>query len=192
MIFGLPGPPASWCAVRGSPELRAYQSLPRHQDYFDVTRSSSIICTGIVEKEYESSESGGIGDRVEVQVHADSSLRIEEKKEKEDENAKDEKSDGNLVPIGETDFDKNKFESHNEAVKLNKSDENSGGSQRVSQIKPPRIHAKFNFSELVNKQTPPKSIERKSNIPILRRSSKEFEDIRSPIESVKRSLIPQR
>lgn len=64
------------------------------------------------------------------------------------------------------------------------------GTPRISLIKPPRILAKFISSE--TKPSPTKYGERKSNIPIFRRSSKEFEDIRSPQESPKRSLIPQR
>jgi len=61
---------------------------------------------------------------------------------------------------------------------------------RISLIKPPRILAKFISPE--SKANPTKHGERKSNIPIFKRSSKEFEDIRSPQESPKRSLIPQR
>lgn len=61
---------------------------------------------------------------------------------------------------------------------------------RVSLIKPPRILTKFISPE--TKPSPTKYGDRKSNIPIFRRSSKEFEDIRSPQESPKRSLIPQR
>lgn len=61
---------------------------------------------------------------------------------------------------------------------------------RISLIKPPRILAKLISPE--TKPSPTKHGERKSNIPIFRRSSKEFEDIRSPQESPKRSLIPQR
>jgi hypothetical protein len=61
---------------------------------------------------------------------------------------------------------------------------------RISLIKPPRILAKFISPE--TKASPTKHGERKSNIPIFKRSSKEFEDIRSPQESPKRSLIPQR
>lgn len=61
---------------------------------------------------------------------------------------------------------------------------------RISLIKPPRILAKFISPE--TRPSPTKHGERKSNIPIFKRSSKEFEDIRSPQESPKRSLIPQR
>ncbi|XP_076172876.1 uncharacterized protein LOC143149426 isoform X1 [Ptiloglossa arizonensis] len=61
---------------------------------------------------------------------------------------------------------------------------------RISLIKPPRILSKFISPEIKLSQA--KHGERKSNIPIFRRSSKEFEDIRSPQESPKRSLIPQR
>lgn len=64
------------------------------------------------------------------------------------------------------------------------------GTPRISLIKPPRILAKFISSE--TKSSPKHGFERKSNIPIFRRSCKEFEDIRSPQESPKRSLIPQR
>lgn len=63
-------------------------------------------------------------------------------------------------------------------------------TSRLSFIKPPRILAKLISPE--TKPSPTKHGERKSNIPIFKRSSKEFEDIRSPQESPKRSLIPQR
>ena len=62
-------------------------------------------------------------------------------------------------------------------------------ASRVSLLKPPRLLSKFNSTEL---KSGAKHGEKKSNIPIFRRSSKEFEDIRSPQESSKRSLIPQR
>lgn len=90
--------------------------------------------------------------------------------------------------------------SSSDAGKSSKKEERSGKEQedpaqehstpRVSLIKPPRILAKFISPE--TKPSPIKHGERKSNIPIFRRSSKEFEDIRSPQESPKRSLIPQR
>lgn len=74
-----------------------------------------------------------------------------------------------------------------------KEQEDSGqehSTPRISLIKPPRILAKFISPE--TRPSPTKHGERKSNIPIFKRSSKEFEDIRSPQESPKRSLIPQR
>jgi len=87
-----------------------------------------------------------------------------------------------------------------DTVKFSKKGERSGKEQedppqdhstpRISLIKPPRILAKFISPE--TKPSPKHGSERKSNIPIFRRSSKEFEDIRSPQESPKRSLIPQR
>ena len=82
-----------------------------------------------------------------------------------------------------------------ERYKIEQTDNFIGGTQesntptRVSLIKPPRIIAKFLTNEV--KQSP-KHGDRKSNIPIFRRSSREFEDIGSPQESVKRSMIPQR
>lgn len=85
-------------------------------------------------------------------------------------------------------------------IRFNKRSERSGKEQedpmqeqstpRISLIKPPRILAKFISPD--TKSSPTKHGERKSNIPIFKRSSKEFEDIRSPQESPKRSLIPQR
>lgn len=87
-----------------------------------------------------------------------------------------------------------------DTIRFNKRSERSGKEQedpvqeqstpRISFIKPPRILAKFISPE--TKPSPTKHGERKSNIPIFKRSSKEFEDIRSPQESPKRSLIPQR
>lgn len=87
-----------------------------------------------------------------------------------------------------------------DTIRFNKKSERSSKEQedpvqeqstpRISFIKPPRILAKFISPE--TKQSPTKHGERKSNIPIFKRSSKEFEDIRSPQESPKRSLIPQR
>lgn len=61
---------------------------------------------------------------------------------------------------------------------------------KVSLLKAPRVLTKQLPSPEVKPGT--KHGEKKSNIPIFRRSSKEFEDIRSPQESPKRSLIPQR
>lgn len=85
-------------------------------------------------------------------------------------------------------------------IRFNKRSERSAKEQedpvqeqstpRISLIKPPRILAKLISPE--TKPSPTKHGERKSNIPIFKRSSKEFEDIRSPQESPKRSLIPQR
>ena len=79
-------------------------------------------------------------------------------------------------------------------TKIDEQDETTTGQEqstpRISLIKPPRILSKFISPEI--KSSPIKHGERKSNIPIFRRSSKEFEDIRSPQESPKRSLIPQR
>lgn len=60
---------------------------------------------------------------------------------------------------------------------------------RISLIKPPRIIAKLGTPE---PKQGTKHGDRKSNIPIFRRSSREFEDIGSPQETAKRSLIPQR
>lgn len=87
-----------------------------------------------------------------------------------------------------------------DSVRFNKRSERSAKEQedpvqeqsapRISLIKPPRILAKLVSPE--TKPSPTKHGERKSNIPIFKRSSKEFEDIRSPQESPKRSLIPQR
>lgn len=80
-------------------------------------------------------------------------------------------------------------------TKIEEQEQEVGGSQeqctpRISLIKPPRILSKFISPEI--KSGTIKHGERKSNIPIFKRSCKEFEDIRSPQESPKRSLIPQR
>lgn len=74
-----------------------------------------------------------------------------------------------------------------ERTSLKKSDK----SASKSFLKAPKVLTKSISSPECAKNTP-KHGERKSNIPIFRRSSREFEDIRSPQESPKRSLIPQR
>ena len=65
----------------------------------------------------------------------------------------------------------------------------SDQASRVSLLKPPKLLSKCNSPEV---KPGGKHGEKKSNIPVFRRSSKEFEDIRNPQESPKRSLIPQR
>ncbi|XP_046743465.1 uncharacterized protein LOC124409720 isoform X1 [Diprion similis] len=198
------GPPASWwSAVRGSPELRPYQSLPRHRDHFEPGTSDLVITARgepgkAEEEEQERDKETGVksketsGDNSDFQT-PEGTERGESLADGGDEAtriaavAADKPSDGDCetgttvkVPKSE-DSPQTQHHPSPAASQLN----------RTSQIKPPRIHARLSRLPDV-KQTPPKSNERKSNIPILRRSSREFEDIRSPLESVKRSLIPQR
>ncbi|XP_076397425.1 uncharacterized protein LOC100882849 isoform X2 [Megachile rotundata] len=175
-------PPTRWSAARKSPELRIYRSLPsRHQDYRDVVNKNEIVksidsepvetieaedCNGVTRNE-TSERSASRDERT-------NSKRIEKSNKQEEEvSSADAKSKKNR--IGKTKNEEE--ETHQEQ-----------STPRISLLKPPRILTKLISPEVKNL----KHGERKSNIPIFRRSSKEFEDIRSPQESPKRSLIPQR
>lgn len=172
--------------------MRIYRSLPsRHQDYRDPLEDSGFD-NGASSKP-ESSRKGSLdakncaedagddcGDVIEA-VEKITSINERTKREKPIAKSEDE------VPSPDS-------------VRFNKRGERSAKEQedpvqeqsapRVSLIKPPRILAKLISPE--TRPSPAKHGERKSNIPIFKRSSKEFEDIRSPQESPKRSLIPQR
>ncbi|KYN17542.1 Synaptotagmin-like protein 5 [Trachymyrmex cornetzi] len=185
------GPPTRWLAARKSPELRIYRSLPsRHQDYQDPLEDSSFddrtlsklenLREGSLNvKDCAEDASDNCRDAIEA---IEKSTSINERTRREKPIVKEEE-----VPS----FD---------IIRFNKKSEPSGKEQedpvqeqstpRISLIKPPRILAKFISPD--TKPSPTKHGERKSNIPIFKRSSKEFEDIRSPQESPKRSLIPQR
>ncbi|XP_029175855.1 uncharacterized protein LOC114944217 isoform X2 [Nylanderia fulva] len=183
------GPPIRWSAARKSPELRLYRSLPsRHQDYREPLDDSGFDDRTLskLEDAREDRDCKDVEDTEDC-ANVDETL---EKSASINERTKREKSTG-----------KSEDEvSSPDAGKFSKKRERSGKEQeessqehnapRISLIKPPRILAKFISSE--TKPSPTKHGERKSNIPIFRRSSKEFEDIRSPQESPKRSLIPQR
>lgn len=199
------GPPTRWSAARKSPELRVYRSLPsRHQEYRDIINKNEIIKSS-VDKDASNSDSFSketnedwnivtrnetippekSGSRAEVNERTNSK-RIEKLSQKQEEDVpspdaiKSKKINRSTVANCKT-----KNEEQEEASNYQES-----GTPRISLLKPPRILSKFISPEV--KGNPTKHGERKSNIPIFRRSSKEFEDIRSPQESPKRSLIPQR
>ncbi|XP_011063120.1 PREDICTED: uncharacterized protein LOC105151231 [Acromyrmex echinatior] len=185
------GPPTRWLAARKSPELRIYRSLPsRHQDYQDPLEDSSFDDRTL--SKLENLREGSLnvkdcaedaGDKCRDAIEAiEKSTSINERTKREKPIVKEEE-----VPSLDI-------------IRFNKRSERSGKEQedsvqeqctpRISLIKPPRILVKFISPD--TKSSPTKHGERKSNIPIFKRSSKEFEDIRSPQESPKRSLIPQR
>jgi len=183
------GPPTRWLATRKSPELRIYRSLPsRHQDYRDPLENSSFDDRTLSKLENSRKISLDVKDCTE---EADDNCRdVAETIEKSgsiNERTKREKSivkSEDEVPSPDT-IRLNKRSS----VKEQEDPVQEQSTPRISLIKPPRILAKLISPE---KPSPTKHGERKSNIPIFKRSSKEFEDIRSPQESPKRSLIPQR
>ncbi|XP_018343910.1 PREDICTED: uncharacterized protein LOC108749609 [Trachymyrmex septentrionalis] len=185
------GPPTRWLAARKSPELRIYRSLPsRHQDYQDPLEDSSFDDRTL--SKLENLQEGSLnvkdyaedaGDNCRDAIEAiEKSTSINERTKREKPIVKEEE-----VPSLNV-------------IRFNKKSERSGKEQedpvqeqctpRISLIKPPKILAKLISPD--SKSSPTKHGERKSNIPIFKRSSKEFEDIRSPQESPKRSLIPQR
>lgn len=195
MNFFLPkGPPTRWSATRKSPELRIYRSLPsRHQDYPEPLEDSKNDSASL-KLDHSRDGSLDVKDRVENNKEdskdacetTDKSASINERTKKEKTTGRSEEE----VPSP----DAIRFKRIERSSK-NKTDEQEDPAQepsapRISLIKPPRILTKFISPE--TKPSPTKHGERKSNIPIFRRSSKEFEDIRSPQESPKRSLIPQR
>ncbi|XP_012525832.2 LOW QUALITY PROTEIN: uncharacterized protein LOC105830793 [Monomorium pharaonis] len=186
------GPPTRWLAARKSPELRIYRSLPsRRQDYRDPLEDSGFDDRTL--SKLENSREDGLDVKDGIEDIADNYRDVTEAIEKStpiNERTKREKS----IKLEE------EVPSSPDTIRFNKKNERSGKEQedpvqeqstpRISFIKPPRILAKFISPE--TKSSPTKHGERKSNIPIFKRSSKEFEDIRSPQESPKRSLIPQR
>ncbi|XP_012265813.2 uncharacterized protein LOC105691685 isoform X1 [Athalia rosae] len=188
------GPPASWCAIRGSPELRAYQSLPRQQDYFEVVRSDLVVPPQSDEpREIEDRAPRGTAEPETGGEKKSPGAGDEKNRKSGDAGPKKSTTNGAEEEEGKFLRCENRGTSSSEdqpTVSAQSQQQEIVAAPRISQIKPPRIHSRFSFPEA--KQTPPKSGERKSNIPILRRSSREFEDIRSPLESAKRSSIPQR
>ncbi|CAL1677205.1 unnamed protein product [Lasius platythorax] len=181
------GPPTRWSAARKSPELRLYRSLPsRHQDYREPLDDSGFDDRTLSKLEDSREDCKDVEDTEDC-ANVDETI---ERSTSINERTKREKS------IGKSEEEV----SSPDTGRFSKKRERSGKEQedpalehstpRISLIKPPRILAKFISPE--TKPSPTKHGERKSNIPIFRRSSKEFEDIRSPQESPKRSLIPQR
>ncbi|XP_011350988.2 uncharacterized protein LOC105287188 isoform X2 [Ooceraea biroi] len=182
------GPPTRWSAARKSPELRIYRSLPsRHQDYREPVEDDVAL------SKPEDSHEGSVDTKNCIENSGDNkdANKTIEKSTSSNERTKREKS----ISKSEEEVPSSDFVRISKRVEraLGKEQEDSASEQstpRVSLIKPPRILAKFISPE--TKASPTKHGERKSNIPIFKRSSKEFEDIRSPQESPKRSLIPQR
>ncbi|XP_034184990.2 uncharacterized protein LOC117606542 isoform X2 [Osmia lignaria lignaria] len=200
-------PPTRWSAARKSPELRIYRSLPsRHQEYRDIINKNEIVkssvdrdasnsdpfgketnedCNGVVTRN-ETISPDKSGSRADINERTNSK-RIEKLSHKQEEDVpspdaiKSKKTNRSTA----TTNSKTRNEEQEET-----SNYQEPSTPRISLLKPPRILSKFISPEVKSSQT--KHGERKSNIPIFRRSSKEFEDIRSPQESPKRSLIPQR
>ncbi|XP_076686006.1 uncharacterized protein LOC143378009 isoform X2 [Andrena cerasifolii] len=215
------GPPTRWSAARKSPELRIYRSLPsRRQEYREITDKNEISksvdrealksdqndpvcqeackqvedrndptkedpCKDVVTRnEGVSSEKStprvDINERTNSK-HTEKLLGKQEEEVPSPDAIKAKKGDRSTA----TTSNKTRTEEQEETTN---SQEQS--TPRISLIKPPRILAKFLSPDFKSSQA--KHGERKSSIPIFKRSSKEFEDIRSPQESPKRSLIPQR
>ncbi|XP_012284057.1 uncharacterized protein LOC105701690 isoform X2 [Orussus abietinus] len=189
------GPPTRWSSKRRSPELRAYRSLPtRHRDYrrlFDVLSFPRISSTLSDEEKDETAVDS-------LNVDAGVPL-VAEKTKSRKENGKPSvpKKNEKIVvkeqkePLETGKIKRSDAASTSTGKKEKESPENQTEATppRVSLIKPPRVLPKFTSPE---PKPTLKHGERKSSIPIFRRSSREFEDIRSPQESPKRSLIPQR
>lgn len=186
------GPPTRWSAERKSPELRIYRSLPsRHQDYREPLEDLGFDDRTLPKPEYLRENSLNAKDCIgDIGGSPRDVNEANEKNTSINERTKRER------PIGKGSEEEvpspNTARFSKKAAGTGKEQEDPAqepSTPRISLIKPPRILAKFVSPET---KSSPKHGERKSNIPIFRRSSKEFEDIRSPQESPKRSLIPQR
>ncbi|XP_076226143.1 uncharacterized protein LOC116427482 isoform X2 [Nomia melanderi] len=209
------GPPTRWSAARKSPELRIYRSLPsRRQEYRDIINENEIVrpVHGEAPRSYqeepvtqETNEqidcNGSVKDtaREDVAISPEkSALRVDSYERTNTKSAeKSSNTEEEEVPSADAIKPKKPDRPSVTIAAKTKIDEqeDTGNNQeqnspRISLIKPPRILTKFITPEIKFGQS--KHGERKSSIPIFRRSSKEFEDIRSPQESSKRSLIPQR
>lgn len=207
--------------MRKSPELRIYRSLPsRRQEYREIVDKNEIVkpvdreapncdqkepigqeaskqvedrngsakddsCRDVARNEvfpYEkSAPRGDINERTNPKRHE--KLFKQEEEVPSSDAIKAKKTERSTV----TTNNKTKAEEQEETNTANSQEQST---PRISLIKPPRILSKFISPDTKSNQT--KHGERKSSIPIFKRSSKEFEDIRSPQESPKRSLIPQR
>lgn len=215
------GPPTRWSAARKSPELRIYRSLPsRHQEYREIISKNEIVKSvdretwNSDEKEavakdaneqFDESNSSTIGDPCKDAITKNESISLEKLTSRvetnERTNAKrieklSNKQDEEVLSSNAIKTKKNDRSAATTScnkTKVEEPDETTGSQEqnipRISLIKPPRILSKFISPEI---KSPIKHGDRKSNIPIFKRSCKEFEDIRSPQESSKRSLIPQR
>lgn len=186
-------PLTRWSAARKSPELRIYRSLPsRHQDYrepFEDSKDGTASLQTIYLEESGSDVKNRVDDNSEDFKDAseaiESNVSINERAKRE-RSANRSEEDTSSLEVAR--FKRGERSAKSRTDEHEESSVQEPSTPRVSLIKPPRILAKFISPET----RPAKHGERKSNIPIFRRSSKEFEDIRSPQESPKRSLIPQR
>lgn len=177
------GPPTRWSAARKSPELRIYRSLPsRHQDYRESLVDVAASCKPEEPRGEDCIEN--IEDKAKGanETTAGTTWSNERAKREEKSIGKSEEEVPDPLTIGKRTERTVKEQEDHPAPEQS--------TPRVSLIKPPRILAKLTSPE--SRASPTKHGERKSNIPIFKRSSKEFEDIGSPQESPKRSLIPQR
>ncbi|XP_076646141.1 uncharacterized protein LOC143355304 [Halictus rubicundus] len=205
------GPPTRWSAGRKSSELRIYRSLPsRRQEYTRNIVDENEIVRPVLGEFLNSYQEDPIGHDANDQVDCygsakdiaitpeKSALRIETNERTSTKCA--EKSPCiQQEDVPSADAIKPKKSERSVATtagktKVDEKEEPGNGQEqatpKISLIKPPRILSKFISPEIKFGQS--KHSERKSSIPIFRRSSKEFEDIKSPQESTKRSLIPQR
>ncbi|XP_015434021.1 PREDICTED: uncharacterized protein LOC107189855 [Dufourea novaeangliae] len=215
------GLPTRWSTTRTSPELRLYRSLPtRRQEYREIIDKNEFVKPADDQSldldqrapvTWEAiKQVWGCGDstkndpckhvvtgnetispeiftaRFDINDRR-TSKRGEKLSNKQEEEVpsydaiKPKKLDRFTATIG--------FKTKTE-VQVETSNNQEQNSLRISLIKSPKILSKLISPEIKLAQS--KHGERKSSIPIFRRSSKEFEDIRSPQESPKRSLIPQR
>ncbi|KAK2585357.1 hypothetical protein KPH14_010036 [Odynerus spinipes] len=206
------GPPTRWSAARKSPELRVYRSLPtRRQEYRESLENNGGVTENLSSLRSEE-ESRSIERAVEEDKNEESPSSLEKiasrtdisgnyDRTKRGEKARDIRLDEEVpsADVIKSPFRRNEKNAvtGNSCNKAKEGQEETIGNQeqcstpRVSLLKPPRILSKLISSPDI-KLSQSKHGERKSNIPIFKRSSKEFEDIRSPQESPKRSLIPQR
>ncbi|XP_061937253.1 uncharacterized protein LOC107998510 isoform X24 [Apis cerana] len=215
------GPPTRWSAARKSAEFRVYRSLPsRHQEYREIITKSEIVKSGDIETSNNTKEpvtneatlhtddcndsakedpcKDAITKGESISVHEKFTPRVETNertnpKRGEKSCNKQEEEVPSLDAIKTKRNERSSLANGNK-TKIEEQEQEVGSQEqctpRISLIKPPRILSKFISPEI--KSGTIKHGERKSNIPIFKRSSKEFEDIRSPQESPKRSLIPQR
>nr|XP_033338945.1 uncharacterized protein LOC117227629 [Megalopta genalis] len=198
-------PPTRWSAGRKSSELRIYRSLPsRRQEYRNIIDENEIVKPVIGEllssyQEEANKQVDCYGSAKDVVIASENSaLRIDTNERTSTRCA--EKSpciqEGEVPSVDA--IKPKKFDrfvaTTGSKTKADEKEESGNNLEhstpKLSLIKPPRILSKFISPDIKFGQS--KHSERKSSIPIFRRSSKEFEDIRSPQESTKRSLIPQR
>ncbi|XP_026674069.1 uncharacterized protein LOC108630715 isoform X3 [Ceratina calcarata] len=187
------GPPTRWSAARKSPELRIYRSLPlRHQDYREIINKNEVakLEASSCDRKESISDTWSDSAREDACERNESSEKLTQRVN--DGNERTKRTEKSSKQEEEVPSDAIRAKRCNKTKNEEQEDTESQepSTQRISLIKPPKILSKFISPDIKSSQ--PKHGERKSNIPIFKRSSKEFEDIRSPQESPKRSLIPQR